>query len=177
MKEEQAKQAEIQRKLELEEQKKKDIEQKRLAEEQEELRRMQEEIRLQEQLRLENQQQQFDLDAPLEKSFEEEEPVEEPVQEPVEEPVKVPEMSQEDLDKALYKKEMAAANITDAKLRDNLEYMMSIGYMNFRVNYNLLMRSGNDLVIAVNKLCNNLVTDSMLFWSTTWHGQSVSLYH
>jgi hypothetical protein len=95
----------------------------------------------------------FDLDAPLEKSFEEE-PAED-----VE--VEQPKLTQEEIDKALYEKEMKEANITDAKLIENLEYMMSIGYMNFRVNYNLLTRSNNDLVVAVNKLCNNLVSDSM----------------
>jgi len=58
-------------------------------------------------------------------------------------------------------KELEEAKVTDQKLIENLKYMMSIGYFNFRVNYNLLMRSNNDLVIAINKLCNNLVTDSM----------------
>ena len=58
-------------------------------------------------------------------------------------------------------KELEDAKLTDKALIDNLKYMMSIGYLNFRVNYNLLMRSNNDLVIAINKLCNNLVTDSM----------------
>jgi hypothetical protein len=108
--------------------------------------------------------QQFDLDAPLEKSFEEEQPAEEePIVQPEQEPVQVPvvPMTQEELEKALYQKEIKEAHITDPKMLENLDYMMSIGYMNFRVNYNLLMRSGNDLVIAVNKLCNNLVTDSM----------------
>jgi hypothetical protein len=39
--------------------------------------------------------------------------------------------------------------------------MMNMGYLNFRVNFNLLTRNNNDLVIAVNKLCNNMVTESI----------------
>ncbi len=61
----------------------------------------------------------------------------------------------------MYFEELAQANLKDSTLVDNLMYMMNVGYSNFRVNYNLLIRSNNDLVIAINKLCNNLVTDSM----------------
>jgi len=39
--------------------------------------------------------------------------------------------------------------------------MMDMGYFNYKINYNLLTRNKNDLVMAVNKLCNNLVTDTM----------------
>ena len=56
---------------------------------------------------------------------------------------------------------MEAQNIKDKKLLDNLKYMMEAGYFNFRVNYNLLLRNNNDLIVAMNNLCNNLVTDSM----------------
>ena len=40
--------------------------------------------------------------------------------------------------------------------------MMEIGYVNFRVNLALLKRNNNDLVIAINNLCNGIVSDSML---------------
>lgn len=75
--------------------------------------------------------------------------------------VKAPEMTQEERDQAEYMKELEAAKITDKALVENLKYMMGVGYLNFRVNYNLLTRNKNDLVVAINKLCNNLVTDSM----------------
>lgn len=39
--------------------------------------------------------------------------------------------------------------------------MMEMGYFNFTVNYNLLVRNKNDLVVAMNKLCNSIVTESM----------------
>lgn len=67
----------------------------------------------------------------------------------------------EDLSKQQYLEELESAHINDQTLTDNLLYMMNAGYFNFRVNYNLLVRNDNDLVIAINKLCNNMVTDSM----------------
>jgi len=57
--------------------------------------------------------------------------------------------------------ELEAANIKDKTYVENLKYMMNMGYLNFRVNFNLLTRNNNDLVIAVNKLCNNMVTESI----------------
>jgi len=61
----------------------------------------------------------------------------------------------------IYQQELAAANIQDQAYVQNLDYMMNMGYLNFRVNFNLLTRNNNDLVIAVNKLCNNMVTESI----------------
>lgn len=46
-------------------------------------------------------------------------------------------------------------------MKENLIYMMNMGYLNYKVNYNLLVRNKNELVVAINKLCNNLVTESM----------------
>jgi len=63
--------------------------------------------------------------------------------------------------KIYYLEELAKANLKDKALEENMKYMMNMGYLNFRVNYNLLTRNGNDLVVSINKLCNNLVTDSI----------------
>ena len=63
--------------------------------------------------------------------------------------------------KKFYMDEIETMGITDQRLIENLKYMMDLGYLNFRVNYNLLTRNKNDLVVAINKLCNNIVTDSM----------------
>ena len=60
-----------------------------------------------------------------------------------------------------YMKELQKANIKDAALAQNLQYMMDMGYLNFDVNYKMLTRNGNDLVVAINKLCNNIVSDSI----------------
>jgi len=84
--------------------------------------------------------------------------VEEPVAEQKEEEKA---LSDEDRLIMSYKQELANANIYDASYVQNLEYMMNMGYLNFRVNFNLLTRNNNDLVIAVNKLCNNMVTESI----------------
>ena len=58
-------------------------------------------------------------------------------------------------------KEMAEANIKDAKLIENLNYMKEAGYLNFKINLALLQRANNDLVVAINNLCNGIVSDSM----------------
>lgn len=47
-------------------------------------------------------------------------------------------MSEEELAKIKYMKELEGANINDKKLVDNLKYMMEVGYLNFRVNLALL---------------------------------------
>lgn len=76
-----------------------------------------------------------------------------------EEPKKEEDM--EELMKKYYLEELEKSNLKDKALEENMKYMMNMGYLNFRVNYNLLMRNDNDLVISINKLCNNLVTDSI----------------
>jgi len=55
---------------------------------------------------------------------------------------------------------------------ENLKYMMECGYYNFKINYALLKRSNNDVVIAINKLCNNMVTESMFgeMWTSSYLG-------
>ena len=70
-------------------------------------------------------------------------------------------MSEDEKLKKIYLAELENSNIKDNKLKENLMYMMEAGYYNFRINYNLLTRNKNDLIIAMNKLCNNMVTDSM----------------
>jgi len=72
------------------------------------------------------------------------------------------EMSEvEEILKKNYLEELAKSNLKDKALEENMKFMMSMGYLNFRVNYNLLVRNNNDLVVSINKLCNNLVTDSI----------------
>ena len=44
---------------------------------------------------------------------------------------------------------------------DNMKQMMEMGYSNYEVNLNLLKRNNNDLITAVNSLCNGLVSESM----------------
>ena len=51
--------------------------------------------------------------------------------------------------------------IKDKKLHENMMQMLEMGYNNFEVNLNLLRRNGNDLIAAVNNLCNGLVSESM----------------
>ena len=63
--------------------------------------------------------------------------------------------------KKAYMEELESAGIKDQNLFTNLKYMMNMGYLNYKINYNLLTRNNNDLIIAVNKLCNNIVSDSM----------------
>lgn len=79
------------------------------------------------------------------------------VQIPIEEPV----LSDDEKLKQNYLKELEAAQIKDKLYVENLMYMMNMGYYNFRVNFNLLTRNNNDLIIAVNKLCNHMITDSI----------------
>lgn len=103
--------------------------------------------------------------------------VPEPIKEEVvinqeEEKQEVPKKEEEDMEelmKKYYLEELEKSNLKDKELEENMKYMMNMGYLNFRVNYNLLMRNNNDLVISINKLCNNLVTDSIFEakWNTT----------
>lgn len=51
--------------------------------------------------------------------------------------------------------------IKDKKLKENMIQMLEMGYNNFEVNLNLLKRNANDLIAAVNSLCNGLVSESM----------------
>ena len=52
-------------------------------------------------------------------------------------------------------------NKDEKKYFDNMSQMLEMGYSNYEVNLNLLKRNHNDLINAVNSLCNGLVTDSM----------------
>lgn len=82
---------------------------------------------------------------------------EEPVIE--EQPLKKSELSAEEIERIDYLKKVESIN--DSKLANNLIYILDMGYSNFELNLNVLKRNNNDLVITINNLCNNLVTDSM----------------
>jgi hypothetical protein len=69
--------------------------------------------------------------------------------------------SDDDMMKELYMEQLNSSGIQDKSLLENLKYMMNMGYLNFTINYNLLTRNNNDLVVAINKLCNNIVSESM----------------
>lgn len=70
-------------------------------------------------------------------------------------------MTEEEILKKAYLEELNAANIQDVLLLSNMKAMMEMGYFNYKVNYNLLIRNNKDLLVAVNNLCNYLVSDSM----------------
>jgi hypothetical protein len=76
-------------------------------------------------------------------------------------PLKISELSQDEKDKLVYLNELDSAKLTDSLLIENLKYMLDMGYTNFPVNLNLLKRNNNDLTIALNLLCNGMVSDSM----------------
>jgi len=71
------------------------------------------------------------------------------------------EVSNDEMARKDYMEELTNAKLKDVSLHQNLKYMMDMGYLNYSINYNLLTRNGNDLVVAINKLCNNIVSDSM----------------
>jgi len=78
-------------------------------------------------------------------------------------------LSDEERMKIFYEEEIKNSGIKDTSVVENLRYMMNMGYLNFTINYNLLMRNNNDLVVAINKLCNNIVSESMfeMQWTTS----------
>lgn len=80
-------------------------------------------------------------------------------QEPEESSLMNSEPSAEDLDKIRYLEKVSL--LQDAKLIENLQYIYDMGYTNFEVNIALLRRNNNDLIIAINNLCNGLVSESM----------------
>jgi hypothetical protein len=67
--------------------------------------------------------------------------------------------SLEDLERVAYLEKLDT--IKDSVLASNLRHFMDIGYLNFELNLNLLKRHNNDLILAMNSLCNGQVTDSM----------------
>jgi hypothetical protein len=66
---------------------------------------------------------------------------------------------EEKKDEDIYQVKLAA--IKDSKLAQALKDMAECGYNNFELNMQLLMRNNCDVVIAINKLCNGLVSESM----------------
>jgi len=101
------------------------------------------------------------------------------LEQPVVEPIKVeigevkvevvenkPKMTEDQLLKEEYLAELEAADIKDPLLLQGLKSMMEMGYLNYKLNYSVLLRSNKDLVVAMNNLCNNMVSDSMFQWLT-----------
>lgn len=76
-------------------------------------------------------------------------------------PAQEPELSEEEQLRKLYEEELAVAQLDDPELEKNMREMMNMGYFNYKVNYNLLKRNKNDLSVAVQKLCNYSITDTM----------------
>jgi len=72
-------------------------------------------------------------------------------------------LSEDELLKKAYMEELVKADIQDALLLENMKQMMEMGYFNYKVNYNLLVRNNRDLIVAINNLCNNIVSDSMFY--------------
>jgi len=71
------------------------------------------------------------------------------------------ELTFEEKERIKYLEDLQKANIKDLGLAENLKYMMEVGYTNFELNHQLLKRNNNDLAIAINLLCNGIVSDSM----------------
>jgi hypothetical protein len=76
-------------------------------------------------------------------------------------PAEVEAESEDEVLKRLYEEEMMKTNIQDQELLKNLIYMKELGYMNFTINYNLLKKYNNDVVVAVNALMNHMLSDSV----------------
>lgn len=88
----------------------------------------------------------------------------EEVKEPVEH-LKKSELSQFEQDKIRYLSDLEASGEKRQDVIENLKYMMEFGYFNLELNKTVLLRHNNDVTVAVNILCNNLVTDSMFLGS------------
>ena len=86
---------------------------------------------------------------------------EEEVKDKADDDIKKSDICQADKERIAYFEELENAKIKDAALKENLAYMLEAGFSNFSVNLNLLKRNKNDLTIAMNLICNNLVTDSV----------------
>jgi hypothetical protein len=74
-------------------------------------------------------------------------------------PLMKSEPSAEDLEKIAYMEKLA--EIKDPKIAENLKTMLDMGYTNFEVNHSLLKRNQNDIIIAMNSLCNGMISESM----------------
>ena len=69
------------------------------------------------------------------------------------------EPSAEDLERIVYLEKLA--KVKDNKIVENMMQLLDMGYSVFEVNLNLLNRNKNDLIMAVNNICNGNVTESM----------------
>lgn len=84
----------------------------------------------------------------------------EPVPSPVVDPLKKSEgISAEEIERIAYLEKLE--KVKDPKVAENMKYILEMGYTNFEVNMSLLQRNKNDLITAINSLCNHLVTESM----------------
>lgn len=73
--------------------------------------------------------------------------------------LKLSQPSQDELDKIRYLEKLS--QVKDPKVVENLQYIYDMGYTNFEVNLSLLKRNNNELIIAINHLCNGIVSESM----------------
>lgn len=76
-------------------------------------------------------------------------------------PLKKSELSEDEQQRIQYMIQLENAKIKDLALVENLKYMMETGFTNFQVNFGLLNKHKNDLVVAMNCLCNGIVSDSV----------------
>lgn len=74
-------------------------------------------------------------------------------------PLMKSEPSAEDLERIVYLEKLA--KVKDNKIVENMMQLLDMGYSVFEVNLNLLNRNKNDLIMAVNNICNGNVTESM----------------
>ena len=77
------------------------------------------------------------------------------------------ELSAQEKDKIMYLQDIEKKNIKDKAIVDNLLYMFDAGFSNFKANYELLVRNQNDLTVAINLICNGMISDSMFDWGSS----------
>jgi len=100
----------------------------------------------------------FSSDKHIENNVSIDVPKEEDLKEPVE-PLKKSEVSQDEQDRINYMTQLEKEK--DLAMIENLKYMMETGFTNYQINKSLLQRNNNDLAVALNLLCNGIVSDSM----------------
>lgn len=66
----------------------------------------------------------------------------------------------EELNQILYFEKLE--KVKNKKMIEGLKYMFEAGYTNFEINHRLLTKSNADVIIAMNDLCNNNITESMI---------------
>ena len=85
-----------------------------------------------------------------------------------EEELKVPELAlqksagptYEELNQIAYFEKLE--KVKNRKICEGLKYMFDAGYTNFEINHRLLTKANGDMIVAMNDLCNNNITESMI---------------